>query len=118
MNGPVRLGYRILDEQIVDVDGRRCGRVDDLEIRGEPPTVTAILVGDGRYPRRVYGHRLARLARRLVGPEVLGENVLRIPWDQVDRIDAALHLKGKAEELGLGEGDDPGRWIVGKLPWN
>jgi hypothetical protein len=41
-----------------------------------------------------------------------------VPWERVDRIDAALHLCCKAEELGLGEGDDPGRWMVGRLPWN
>jgi hypothetical protein len=28
-----------------------------------------------------------------------------VPWEEVDRIEAAVHLRGKAEELGLGEGD-------------
>jgi hypothetical protein len=37
---------------------------------------------------------------------------------EVDRIDAALHLRRKAEELGLGEGDGPERWMVRRLPWN
>jgi len=113
----IRLGYRLLDEQIIDVDGKRCGRVDDLELRHDPPRVTAILVGVGLYPRRV-PRRLRGLVRRLVGPETWGENALRIPWEEVDRIDAAVRLKGKAEELGLGNGDDPDRWMVRRLPWN
>jgi hypothetical protein len=41
-----------------------------------------------------------------------------VPWEKVDRIDAAPHLCCKAEELGLGEGDDPERWMVRRLPWN
>ena len=117
MSREIRIAYRLLDEQIVDVEGRRCGRVDDLELSADPPIVTALLVGDGLYPRRV-PRRLARFARRIVGPEVWGANALRIPWTEVDRIDAAVHLKGKAEDLGLSEGDDPGRWRVRSLPWN
>jgi hypothetical protein len=29
-----------------------------------------------------------------------------------------VHLRGKAEELGLGSGDDPENWMVKRLPWN
>jgi sporulation protein YlmC with PRC-barrel domain len=117
MSDDMRLAYRLLDEQIVDVDGRRCGRVDDIELRGDPPVVTALIVGDGRYPERL-PRWLRSLARRIVGPEIWGENVLRIPWEEVDEIDSTVHLRGKAEELGLGLGDDPERWIVRRLPWN
>ena len=48
--------YRILDDQLVDVDGRRCGRVDDLEFDGglgEPPRLYAILSGSGTWHRRL-----------------------------------------------------------------
>jgi sporulation protein YlmC with PRC-barrel domain len=114
---PILVVHRLLDEQILDAEGRRCGRVDDIELRGNPPRVTALLVGDGLYPRRL-PRGLRRLARRLVGPLTWGSNALRIPWEEVDRIDAAVRLRRKAEELGLGEGDDPERWIVGRLPWN
>jgi sporulation protein YlmC with PRC-barrel domain len=113
----MRLAYRLLDEQIVDVDGRRCGRVDDLELRGDPPAVTALIVGIGRHPERL-PRVLRPLARRLIGPTTWGKNILRVPWEEIDTIDTAVHLRGKAEELGLGQGDDPGRWIVSRLPWN
>ena len=114
---PILIAHRILDEQIVDCDGRRCGRVDDVELRGNPPRLTALLVGEGLYPRRL-PRLAARLARRISGPEVWGSNALRIPWEEVDRLGSAVRLRKKAEELGLGEGDDPERWIVKRLPWN
>jgi sporulation protein YlmC with PRC-barrel domain len=109
--GDIYVVHRLLDEQICDSEGRRIGRVDDVELS------TALLVGDGLYPRRL-PRRLARLARRLTGPEVWGKNALRIPWEEVDRLDSTVKLRKKAEELGLGLGDDPERWIVRRLPWN
>jgi len=111
------IAHRLLDEQILDSEGRRCGRVDDIELRGAPPRVTALLVGEALYPRRL-PKRLHPLARRLAGPERWGTNALRIPWQEVGEIDSAVHLRGKAEELGLGAGDDPESWMVKRLPWN
>jgi sporulation protein YlmC with PRC-barrel domain len=114
---PIFIAHRLLDEQIVDSDGHRCGRVDDIELAGNPPRITALLVGEGLYARRMPGP-LRGLARRLAGPETWGANTLRIPWEQVDELGAAVRLKGKAEELGLGHGDDPKNWMVRRLPWN
>lgn len=113
----VLIAHRLLDEQILDSEERRCGRVDDIELSGNPPRVTALLVGEGLYPRRLPGF-LRRLARRIAGPESWGANTLRIPWEEVDEIGVAVRLRGKAEELGLGQGDDPERWLVRRLPWN
>ena len=76
------LAYRILDDQLVDVDGRRCGRADDLEFEGglgDPPRLHAILSGSGtwhrRLPRRcatrgrIFGRSVgARRDPRAVGP--------------------------------------------------
>jgi len=114
---PIFIAHRLLDEQILDSEGKRCGRVDDIELQGSPPRITGLLVGAGLYPRRLPG-RLRRLARRLAGEERWGANALRIPWEEVDEINAAVHLRGKAEELGLGNGDDPENWMVRMLPWN
>lgn len=115
--GEIYVVHRLLDEQILDCDGKRCGRVDDIELRGSPPQITALLVGKGLYPRRL-PKRLRGVVGRLAGPERWGANALRVPWGKVEEIDAALHLCCKAEELGLGEGDDPERWMVRRLPWN
>lgn len=114
---PIFLAHRLLDEQILDADGRRCGRVDDIELDGDPPRVTALLVGVGIFPRRVPA-RLRPLARRLFGVERWGANAMRIPWEEVDDVNATVRLRKVAHELGLGEGDDPRRWIVRHLPWN
>ncbi len=111
------VAHRLLDEQILDSEGRRCGRVDDIELGGNPPRVTALLVGEGLYPRRL-PHRLRRLARRVFGAERWGANAMRVPWEEVEEVNAAIHLRGKAEDHGLGGGDDPDKWIVGRLPWN
>jgi sporulation protein YlmC with PRC-barrel domain len=114
---PIFIAHRLLDEQILDSDGKRCGRVDDIELEGNPPRISAVLVGEGLYPRRLPGW-LRKLARRLAGDEQWGANAVRVPWEEVDEVNAAIHLRGKAEEQGLGEGDDPGRWMVRRLPWN
>jgi sporulation protein YlmC with PRC-barrel domain len=115
--GDIYVVNQLLDEQIVDSEGRRCGRVDDIELRGNPPRITALLVGSGLYPRRL-PRRLRGPARRIFGPEVWGKNAVRIPWEEVDGFEQMVKLRGKAEEAGLGEGDDPERWIVRRLPWN
>jgi sporulation protein YlmC with PRC-barrel domain len=111
---PLDLGYRVLDQELVDVNGRRCGRVDDVELAGDPLRATALLVGPGVYPGRLPA-RLGKLARRLVGPEVIGRNVVRVPWDEIDEIDVAVRLRRPARELGLGRGDDDLAPAVGKL---
>lgn len=114
---PIFIAHRLLDEQVLDAEGRRCGRVDDIELAGNPPRITALLLGQALYPRRL-PRRLRPLARRICGPEIWGRNAMRIPWEEVDQIGAAVKLRKKAEEMGLGEGDDPERWIVRHLPWN
>jgi sporulation protein YlmC with PRC-barrel domain len=114
---PLFVAHRLLDEQILDSEGKRCGRIDDIELGGNPPRIEALLVGESLFPRRLPA-RLRGLARRLAGPEVWGRSAMRVPWQEVDEINAAVHLRRKAAELGLGAGDDPGNWLVRRLPWN
>jgi sporulation protein YlmC with PRC-barrel domain len=114
MSGPeqVDVGLGILDHQLVDSEGRRCGNVDDLELEGlqeGSPRVSAILVGPPVWKGR---GRLGRLAAFIAR----GETV-RVPWDEVDKIESAVQLKKTARELRLGRGDDRARkwveWIPG-----
>jgi sporulation protein YlmC with PRC-barrel domain len=107
------IGHWILDDQLVDEEGRRCGRVDDIEFDGAPgrkTVITAILVGPGAYRMR-FGRRLRSLASR-----VLGDEMVRVPWKTVRRLDVVVELKGRREELRLGSGDAEAEQIVGKLP--
>jgi hypothetical protein len=112
------LVYRVLDEQLVDVDGRRCGRVDDLEFDGDlgaPPRLHAILSGSGTWHRRM-PRRLRALGARVFGEGVVGDDVIRVPWEQVDEIASVVKLRAKASEVGLAQGDDRDAIFVEKFP--
>jgi sporulation protein YlmC with PRC-barrel domain len=114
----IDLIYRVLDDQLVDVDGRRCGRVDDLEFDGgpgEPPQLHAILSGSGTWHRRM-PRRLRSLGARVFGTGVIGLDVIRVPWSQVADIGSTVKLRAKASELGLAQGDDRDARFVSKLP--
>jgi hypothetical protein len=104
----VDIALGILDHQLVDADGRNCGKVDDLEIAGlanGSPEVVEILVGGNAWRTR---GRLGRLAARLTG------NAVHVPWPEVDSVSAVVNLKRPAAELRLNRGDE--RW-AGLLRW-
>ena len=109
MSEPIDLALGILDHQLVDAEGRRCGKVDDLELdlAVEPPRVTAIIVGTTAWRSR---SRLGALAARLRRVDSV-----RIPWEEVASIKSAVQLKRTARELGLGRGDDRYRPLVERL---
>jgi len=112
------LVYRVLDDQLVDVDGRRCGRVDDLEFDGGPgetARLSAILSGSGVWHRRL-PRRLRAVGERVFGTGVAGRDVIRVPWEEVDAITSVTRLKSKARELGLAQGDDRDARFVAKFP--
>jgi len=111
MSEELDLGLGLLDHQLVDCEGRRCGNVDDLELEGVsegPPRVTAILVGPPVWRGRGWFGRVATAL-------ATGETV-RVPWEEVAKIDAAVHLKKTARELRLGRGDDRARRFVEWIP--
>ena len=105
------LGLGLLDHQLVDCEGRRCGNVDDLEVEGArngQPRVTAILVGPPVWKGRGWLGRLAAF--------IAPGGAVRVPWEEVERIDAAVHLRRTARELRLGRGDDRARKLVEWIP--
>jgi sporulation protein YlmC with PRC-barrel domain len=111
MTEPVALDIAlgVLDHQLVDADGRNCGKVDDLEIAGldgDSPEVVEILVGGNAWRSRGI---LGRLAARLSGDAV------HVPWSEVDSVTSVVTLKRAAAELRLNRGD---RWVrlVGRVP--
>jgi sporulation protein YlmC with PRC-barrel domain len=111
MSEQVDLALGILDHQLLDVDGRRCGNVDDLELKGTrdgPPQVEAILVGPPVWGGR---GRIGRLAAA-----VARGRTVRVPWSEVDRVDSGVRLKKQAREYGLGRGDDRARKLVAWIP--
>jgi hypothetical protein len=44
----IDLGLRLLDDQLLDAEEHRCGRVDDVQLKGKPGSrtdISALLVG-------------------------------------------------------------------------
>jgi sporulation protein YlmC with PRC-barrel domain len=97
----VDIALSILDHQLVDSDGRNCGKVDDLELdlSGDWPEIVELIVGGNAWGGRGL---LGRLAAWLAGDAV------HIPWADVDSVTSVVTLKRPAAELRLNRGDD--RW--------
>ena len=111
MSNPIDLALGLLDHQLVDSEGRRCGNVDDLEVTGlqeRTPRVEAILVGPPVWRGRGPIGRLAAAVSR-------GRTV-RVPWEEVKEVDSGVRLKKTARELRLGRGDDRARRLVAWIP--
>jgi hypothetical protein len=111
MSSPIDLALGILDHQLVDCDGRRCGKADDLELEGVAegaPRVAAILTGPPVWRGRGLMGRVAAAVAR-------GATV-RVPWEEVAEVHSAVELRRPARELRLGRGDDRARPLVEKVP--
>jgi sporulation protein YlmC with PRC-barrel domain len=107
----IDLGLGILDHQLLDSEGRRCGNVDDLELEGVRdgnPRVAAILSGPPAWRGR---GRLGRLSAWIGRGKLV-----RVPWEEVAAVKAHVELRKTAAELGLGKGDDRLRPLVEKIP--
>jgi sporulation protein YlmC with PRC-barrel domain len=112
LSDTVDIGLHLVDHQLLDSEGRRCGNVDDLALEGnpgEPLEVVALLSGPG-----VWGQRAGWLGRFFgwLG----GGDVVRIPWEDVETVAAHVKLGKRASELGLGRGDDRLRPLLDRIP--
>jgi sporulation protein YlmC with PRC-barrel domain len=108
----IDLGLNLLDHQLLDAEGRRCGKVDDIALEGRPGEgleVVAILCGPGVW--RARAGWIGRIAAWLGG----GGRV-RVPWEDVDGVGSHVKLRKRAQELGLGRGDDRLRPYLEKIP--
>ena len=106
----IDIALSILDHQLVDGDGKNCGKVDDLEIAGldgDSPEVVEILVGGNAWRSRGL---LGRLAARLSGDAV------HVPWPKVDAVTSVVTLNRPAAELRLNRKDVRWAGLVGKVP--
>ena len=120
----IYLGLDLLDRELLDSNGERCGKVDDLELtvpggapEGTPPTVTAILSGPGALTSRLWGWpgRVARLMWRRVSPNPAGRRG-RVPVEAVDRIDYDIHLNISVDDAGLYDRERWAAHLVGRIP--
>jgi sporulation protein YlmC with PRC-barrel domain len=99
----IQISRELLDRQLVDLDGRLVGKVDDVEFALDAdgmPYLRTLLSGPGALGQRV-GGRLGRMlvlaAERFVTDRPVAP--LRIPYALVDRVDSAVWLRVRAEEL-------------------
>jgi sporulation protein YlmC with PRC-barrel domain len=100
LDGNYNVALDLLDLELRDVNGRHCGRIDDLEL--EDGTIVALLVGRGAWRRRL-PRRLGWIGR--------GE-IVRIAWEEVVEIEASVKLGKTERELGLNRGElRPARWL-------
>jgi hypothetical protein len=122
----ISLGLQLLDRQLVDVNDRECGKVDDLEFefledpdaKGAAPIVTHLLTGPGALGSRLRGlpGRIARAAWKRLHPEP-DPHPIRLPFGIVSRLDYEVHLSVEYHTVGLELIDDWVReQVVGKIP--
>jgi sporulation protein YlmC with PRC-barrel domain len=111
MSEELDLALAVLDHQLLDRDGRRCGNVDDVAIEGGPGEsawVVALYSGPGAWRGRGWLGRLGAWMGR--------GKVVRIPWEEVAAAESHVELKKAASEYGLGRGDDRARPWIEHLP--
>ena len=118
-------GLGLLDRQILDRNGERCGKVDDLELRELDGNgtlyVSAIHTGPGALLVRTGHARLGRWLRRFaswVAGDEAGRDG-RIPFQRVAAIGDHVSLSLEREEVATYGGE---RWVrdhvVGHIPGN
>lgn len=99
--------HELLDHQVVTLEGRMVGKVDDLEIdvAADPPVVSAILMGPQAWGRRVpgmFGRVVLSVHKRLhEDPE---PQPYHIPASSVTDISSAVEVahEAPAAERGMG----------------
>ncbi len=112
---------RVIDHALIDRDGRRAGRVDDLELEviaesGQAPRIVLRALVSGPLPRptRRLVRRLARWCYRLIG--VRDPHPVTLGWSHVRAIDALVHLDVGRREAGLQVVDHACERLLQHLP--
>jgi sporulation protein YlmC with PRC-barrel domain len=111
----------LMDQVIVDRNGERCGRVDDIvveDVYDRPARVVALLAGGGAKSRQLgkWAHRLSVWLHRLLGVPPPIEPAY-IPWSAVARVETDVTLKASADEAGLERVNEAvRRRFIGRIP--
>jgi sporulation protein YlmC with PRC-barrel domain len=114
-------GLTLLDRQLLDMDGRYAGNVDDLDLAetgdGSPPYIRAILSGPealgGRLGGRL-GAWIRAVHRRLHPDEEPG--AAEIPFALVKRIGPQVELSASKRDLPVTRFEDWVREKISKIP--
>jgi hypothetical protein len=108
-------GFMVMDRQLIDSEGRRCGKVDDLDLEGGPGEETkAVALVSGPEAWRAGKHGpIGWLAARLFGGS---DDTALVHLDTIEELGPVITLKLPAAELGLGHGDDRVAEFVRRIP--
>jgi sporulation protein YlmC with PRC-barrel domain len=100
----------LMDRQLIDVDGRMAGKVDDLELTEDDGrlVITSVLVGTTALLHRLGGRlggQMVESHARLKPSEPHRDWPWRIPIGQVAYVDSAVHLDRRREGMLLRDRD-------------
>jgi hypothetical protein len=118
------IGLDLLDRELIDSNGERCGKVDDLELtvpegfpEGTAPVVGAILTGPGALGDRLWGWpgRVARVMWRRISPNPAGRRG-KVLLEAVERIDSDIHLNISVNEAGLYDRERWAEHFISRIP--
>lgn len=116
----IQLVHDVLDACLTDRNGRRAGRVDEVVLRiadGEPPCVSAILIGGPVRAARV--GRWAATLRNAISAllHVRDSGVSRVPFAHVREVGETIKLDVEVASL---PSTNLERWladhIIGRIP--
>jgi sporulation protein YlmC with PRC-barrel domain len=111
----MQLGREVLDQQVIDANGRQMGKVDGivLELREDQARVAAVVVGGTTLLWRVHAGLAAWAERRLHGEGA----PTRVPWRQVAKIGIDVKLDVEAQRTPAFRWE---RWVrdhvIGRIP--
>ena len=111
----IDLGFMLMDRQLVDSEGRRCGKVDDLDLDGGPgeeAKVVALVSGPQAWRSGKHGP-IGWLVARLFGGS---DDTALVHLDTIDELGPVITLKLRAESLGLGHGEERAAEFVRRIP--
>ena len=109
----------ILDERVIDRNGRELGRVDSIvfEMRDDgPPLVSAIEIGFISAMQRLHPRlgRWARVIERSAG--VTGDRPVRIPFSQILDLEPRVRVDLTSSEIAALAFEQKARAIVVAIP--
>jgi sporulation protein YlmC with PRC-barrel domain len=94
----IRLKAQILDREVIDSEFFPCGKIDDVELEGEPGKpmkISAIVLGCGAYSKRLPA------SLRLLAERTIGTQETSIPWQQIKGIGSHIQLRSSVFDLKL-----------------
>lgn len=113
--------YELMDQNLIDSDGERAGRVDDVvveDVFDRPARIVALLAGGGAKSRQLWRplHRLSLWAHALLGlPAPV--RPIAVPWERVERVDNDVLLSCRAADLGLDRMNKAvAERLIGRIP--